>query len=70
MLGALLMELFESLSGSDEPYETPMEEGTGEVEVMLPQSRDYSLEVLHEESHDHSLLSSTATPNAIANTTK
>ena len=85
MLGALLMELSEFLSGSDEPNETAMEEGAGEGDAVLQQSqsRDHSPEDLHRKSDDHSpedlhihlqshdlsLLSSTATPNAPANTT-
>ena len=49
MLGVLLMELSESLSGSDEPNETAMEEGAGEGDAVLPQSqsRDHSPEDLH-----------------------
>ena len=83
MLGALLMELSESLSGSDEPDETAMEEGAGEGDAVLHQSQsrdnspedlhrksdDHSPEVLHLQSHDLSLLSSTATPNTTTITT-
>ena len=83
MLGALLMEFSESLSGSDEPNETVMGEGAGEEDAVLQQSQsrdhspedlhrkseDHSPEVLHLQSHDLSLLSSTTTPNATANTT-
>ena len=60
MLGALLMELSESLSGSDEPVETAMEEGAGEGDgegdavLHQSQSRDNSPEDLHRMSDDHS----------------